>query len=186
MASATPSPSLDSLPPQAKPLARVAVVKPEHRLRAAALRATTPRASSEPPTTIFEERPTIPMWGLTGVNPARPPAEAKAEIAPPPVEASVPVPVPAAAEPAPEIPVIPALPTIKRRAAKVDAPAFGAGMLQARKVRTKDPLATQRIRAVDDGPMFGANVLRARQSAGKWVALALAVAAIAAVVVAAL
>jgi hypothetical protein len=165
----------------AKPLARVAVhVKPEHRVRAATLRPTPSRASSEPPTTIFEERPTIPMWGLTGANPARPPADAKVELFPPPAVVSAPV-APAAVEPAPA----PAKKT-PRPAAKLESPAFGAGMLQARKVRTKDPMATQRVRAVADGPMFGANVLRSRTSAGKWVALALAVAAIAAVIVAAI
>jgi len=169
-------------------------VKPEHRLRAAALRPPTSRMSSEPPTTIFEERPTIPMWGLTGVTPVRPPAEAKPEIAPPPAPAPAPVatvPTPAPAPmpaPAPVAAVEPAppAPAAKSRPARLPAPTFGAGMLQARKVRTPDPEITQRVRAVADGPTFGANVLRAQNSAGKWVALALALAAVAAVVVAAL
>jgi len=164
-------------PSAAKPLARVAV-KPEHRLRAAALRPTPSRASSEPPTTIFEDRPTIPMWGLTGANPARPPADAKVELFPPPAVVSAPA--PAAVEPAP------APAKKKARPANLESPTFGAGMLQARKVRVADPMATQRVRAVADGPMFGANMLRSRTSPAKWVALALAVAAVAAVIVAAI
>lgn len=174
MDSAEQSPSLDPLiPPLPKPLARAAVhVKPEHRLRAASLRPTTPRPSSEPPTAIFEDRPTIPMWGLAGANPARPPAEAKVEIPPPPAAAKAPVP-----------PAVEPTPATRPRPAKLEPSTFGAGMLQARKVRTNDPMVTQRVRAAADGPMFGASVLRAQKSAGKWVALALAVAAIAAVVV---
>jgi len=166
----------------AKPLARVAV-KPEHRLRAAALRPTPSRASSEPPTTIFEERPTIPMWGLTGTtSPARPPAEAKVELFPPPpppaVDAVIATPVPAAvARPAP---------AKRQRVPKLESPAFGAGMLKARNVRTDDPMATQRVRAVADGPMFGAHMLSSRTSPAKWVALALALGAVVAIVLAAM
>jgi len=198
----TTSPSNDPLTsssPSAKPVARVAVKpQPEHRVRAATLRTASRRASSEPPTTVFEERPTIPMWGglISGTLAAEPKADTKPAPAPSRAPAATPAPaavlavgsapVASAAEPA-AVTVKPTTPTPTPRArpAKLDAPAFGAGMLQARKVRTKkDPAETQRIRELPAGPMFGASVLHAQKSSGRWVALVLALAAIVAVILA--
>jgi hypothetical protein len=71
------------------------------------------------------------------------------------------------------------------------SPAFGASMLQSRKGRPKaEPrpafagIAVAPVDTNSGSPAFGAGVLHAPKSSAKWVALALAVAAIAVICIA--